>query len=193
MNILIDPGHGGQDPGAVGHGLRESDVNLFVALLLAACLKEFCDKVWLTRRTDKFVSLRGRTDLEHQLAPDLTISLHCNAATNTDAHGFEVWTSLGETASDRAAFHVINAIQDAFPLRKLRYDIAADEQQWDKDREKNLWMCKKTNGPAILIEMGFISSVEEAAWLGNQETHVTMARAVAAGAMNWQQERGGKR
>ena len=192
MNVLIDPGHGGQDPGAVAQGLRECDINLAVATYLATCLKERGVGVELTRRTDKFVSLRGRTDLEHRLAPDLTVSLHCNAAANHGAHGFEVWTSIGLTASDRAAYHAINAIQNALPLRKLRYDIDAGEEIWDKDREKNLWMCRKTDGPAILIEMGFLTNSEEAAWLGSQESQVVLARAICDGILNWQHERGGK-
>lgn len=189
MNILIDPGHGGSDPGAVANGLRECDINLSVATYLATCLKERGVGVELTRRTDKFVSLRGRTDLEHRLAPDLTVSLHCNAAANVGAHGFEVWTSIGLTASDRAAYHVINTIQDAFPLRKLRYDITPGEQRWDVDREKNFWMCHKTKGPAILIEMGFITNPDEAAWLGDPNTHLQMATAIAAGVGRFLQER----
>jgi N-acetylmuramoyl-L-alanine amidase len=192
MNVLIDPGHGGQDPGAVAQGLRECDINLSVAALLAACLKEQGGKTWMTRREDKFVSLRGRTNLEHHLSPDLTISLHCNAAVNVGAHGFEVWTSIGETASDRAAYHVINAIQNAFPMRRLRYDITDGEQVWDKDREKNLWMCRRTFGPAILVEMGFITHAEEAVWLGTKENQALLARAIADGAIKWQRERGGK-
>lgn len=192
MDVLIDPGHGGQDPGAVAHGLCECDINLSVGILLAACLTEHGVATAMTRREDAFISLRGRTNLEHHLSPDLTISLHCNAATSPDAHGFEVWTSIGETASDRAAFHVIRAIQDAFPLRRLRYDVAADEQAWDLDREKNLWMCRRTFGPAILVEMGFITHAEEAAWLADQENQAELARAIADGAVRWWRERGGE-
>jgi N-acetylmuramoyl-L-alanine amidase len=188
MNILIDPGHGGSDPGAVANGLRECDINMAVATLLAEALTTQ-HYVWKTRNADTFVSLRARTDFEHRISPDLTISLHCNAAANTSARGFEVWTSIGETASDRAAYHVINTIQDAFPLRKLRYDITPGEQRWDVDREKNFWMCHKTKGPAILIEMGFITNPDEAAWLGDPNTHLQMATAIAAGVGRLLQER----
>lgn len=102
--IVIDPGHGGKDPGATGlRGTREKDVNLAAALELARVLKERGDfDVLLTRDEDVFLPLSQRSEMANAKNADLFISLHCNAAGNKREHGFEVY-SVSETASDPEA------------------------------------------------------------------------------------------
>jgi N-acetylmuramoyl-L-alanine amidase len=102
--IVIDPGHGGKDPGASGaRGTREKDVNLAAALELARVLKERGDfDVHLTRDEDVFLPLSERSELANSRNADLFVSLHCNAAGNKRESGFEVY-SVSETASDPAA------------------------------------------------------------------------------------------
>jgi N-acetylmuramoyl-L-alanine amidase len=102
--IVIDPGHGGKDPGATGFlGTREKDVNLAAALELARVLKERGDfDVVLTREEDVFIPLSERSELANEKNADLFVSLHCNAAGNRRENGYEVY-SVSETASDPAA------------------------------------------------------------------------------------------
>lgn len=102
--IVIDPGHGGKDPGASSpRGTREKDVNLAAALELARVLRERGDfDVLLTREEDVFLPLSERSELANSRNADLFVSLHCNAAFNKREHGFEVY-SVSETASDPAA------------------------------------------------------------------------------------------
>ncbi len=102
--IVIDPGHGGKDPGATGgRGTREKDVNLAAALELARVLRERGDfEVLLTREDDTFLPLSERSELANGKNADLFISLHCNAARDKRENGFEVY-SVSETASDPAA------------------------------------------------------------------------------------------
>ena len=102
--IVIDPGHGGKDPGATGiRGTYEKDINLAVALELARVLKERGDfEVLLTRDKDVFIPLSERSDLANEKNADLFVSLHCNAARNKRENGFEVY-SVSETATDPAA------------------------------------------------------------------------------------------
>ncbi len=102
--IVIDPGHGGKDPGAVGpRGTYEKDHNLAAALELARVLRERGDfDVILTRETDEFIPLSDRSELANSKDADLFISLHCNAASNKRENGFEVY-SVSETASDPEA------------------------------------------------------------------------------------------
>jgi len=102
--IVIDPGHGGKDPGATGgRGTREKDVNLAAALELSRVLKERGDfDVMLTRDEDVFIPLSERSELANGKNADLFVSLHCNAAGNKHENGFEVY-SVSETASDPAA------------------------------------------------------------------------------------------
>lgn len=102
--IVIDPGHGGKDPGATGaRGTREKDVNLAAALELARVLKERGDfDVLLTREEDVFIPLSERSEIANSKNADLFVSLHCNAASSKRENGFEVY-SVSETASDPAA------------------------------------------------------------------------------------------
>ena len=102
--IVIDPGHGGKDPGATGgRGTREKDVNLAAALELARVLKERGDfDVLLTRDEDVFIPLSERSNLANGKSADLFVSLHCNAADSKSENGFEVY-SVSETATDPAA------------------------------------------------------------------------------------------
>lgn len=102
--IVIDPGHGGKDPGASSpRGTREKDVNLAAALELARVLRERGDfDVLLTREEDVFLPLSERSELANSRNADLFVSLHCNAARSKGEHGFEVY-SVSETATDPAA------------------------------------------------------------------------------------------
>ena len=102
--VVIDPGHGGKDPGATGvRGGYEKDLNLAAALELARVLRERGDmEVLLTRETDVFVPLSERSDLANAREADLFISLHCNAHNRKSEQGFEIY-SVSETASDPEA------------------------------------------------------------------------------------------
>ena len=92
--VVIDPGHGGKDPGAIGAaGNYEKDIALKVSLKLGNMIKEkYPDvRVIYTREDDKFVSLYDRAKLANQEKADLFISIHANAATNRSAYGSETW------------------------------------------------------------------------------------------------------
>lgn len=102
--IVIDPGHGGQDPGAVGPGgLQEKELTLDVARRLATFVQEDLGvKVVLTRSRDQFVALRERTALANRAKADLFVSVHVNAAPGMTASGAETYF-LSSEATDNAA------------------------------------------------------------------------------------------
>jgi N-acetylmuramoyl-L-alanine amidase len=108
--VVIDAGHGGHDPGAIGpSGLKEKDVNLRIAKELKKKLdtdgKKFgITKVYLTRDTDKFIPLEERTGIAKKLGADLFISIHCNAARNKQAYGIE--TYILSVTNDKASLAV---------------------------------------------------------------------------------------
>ncbi|MCX7828730.1 MAG: N-acetylmuramoyl-L-alanine amidase [Thermanaerothrix sp.] len=77
--VAVDPGHGGKDPGAMGNGLREKDINLQVALRLKEVLSAYGVDVRLTRQDDRYLKLSERTQLANQWKADLFLSLHCNS------------------------------------------------------------------------------------------------------------------
>lgn len=104
--IVLDPGHGGKDPGAVGPGgIAEKDIVLTIAKKLAAKLrKEKGIQVVLTRTDDRFVALEDRTAIANAEDADLFISLHMNASPNTEARGIE--TYYLDNTSDEAAIRL---------------------------------------------------------------------------------------
>lgn len=102
--VVLDPGHGGQDPGAIGYsGVYEKNITL----AMGRELKELLDKtgkykVYLTRNTDKFIPLRDRVKIARRYKADLFMSIHADSALNRKAKGLSVYT-LSETASDKEA------------------------------------------------------------------------------------------
>jgi N-acetylmuramoyl-L-alanine amidase len=105
--VVIDPGHGGTDPGAIGpSGVKEKDVTLEVAHRAAPVLAKEGLQVLLTRDDDRAVTLEERTARANGFAADLFISIHCNAAENHARHGVETYvldTTKDEIASKVAA------------------------------------------------------------------------------------------
>ena len=100
--VVIDPGHGGHDPGAVGKISKEKNINLNVALKLGNMIKKNCDdvKVIYTRSKDVFIPLDRRAEIANSAKADLFISIHTNAlANNRVAKGASTWT-LGLAKSD---------------------------------------------------------------------------------------------
>ncbi len=91
--VVIDPGHGGRDPGAVGRRVREKDITLAISLKLGEYIKEHLPdvKVVYTRTTDEFVELWRRAQIANENQADLFISIHCNSARNTAATGTETF------------------------------------------------------------------------------------------------------
>jgi N-acetylmuramoyl-L-alanine amidase len=90
--IVIDPGHGGRDPGATGKGVGEAELVLDVALRLEKLLsKQAGFEVVLTRRTDEFVPLEERTAIANRQKADLFLSIHANASRNVNARGVETY------------------------------------------------------------------------------------------------------
>lgn len=101
--IVLDPGHGGNDAGAMGPtGVREKDVTLEIAKRAAKALGASGMKAYLTRDDDRYVTLEERTARANQLGADLFISIHCNAAENHARRGVETYV-LDTTKDDIAA------------------------------------------------------------------------------------------
>ncbi len=107
--IVIDAGHGGRDPGAVGpRGTKEKDINLDLAFRLAQLLHDKTDlQVILTRKDDEFIPLAERTQIANEKKADLFICIHCNSGLERDSRGFEIYF-LSDRATDEEAEAVAN-------------------------------------------------------------------------------------
>ena len=101
--VVIDPGHGGKDPGAIGvNGTYEKDVNLIFSKIMRSVLSSSNIKVKLTRTDDRYLFLRERINFAEKLKADIFISIHSDASKNRKASGFSIF-SLSDKASDKEA------------------------------------------------------------------------------------------
>ena len=102
-SIMLDAGHGGRDPGAIGYsGVYEKNITLAMGKELKNILEKEGYKVYLTRSTDIFIPLRERVRIARRHKADLFLSIHADSAVNRSAKGLSVYT-LSETASDKEA------------------------------------------------------------------------------------------
>lgn len=164
--VVLDPGHGGRDPGAVGpSGLLEKDVCLNICLETRRLLQAQGIDVRLTRETDVNVPLNRRVAPAGARA---LISVHCNAFTNREANGTETfWRPGGHSEGQRLAQLVQNALLRALG-RRNRGVKNADFQ-----------VLRQARVPAVLAELAFISNLLEESILRDPAIQQRTAAAIA--------------
>lgn len=189
MKIVIDPGHGAPDGGAVGpKGTHEADITLSVAHTLAKELAARGHIAFLTRsgprrtvRDDRTADLRSRPAFANRIGADCFISLHCNGAANAAACGFEIYTTPGQDRSDPLATAIFEVWARIFPQQRKRTDTS----DGDPDKEANYLVLRECRVPAVLVEMAFISNPQEEMFLRSAENQAKMAAAIANGIEAW--------
>ena len=169
--IVIDPGHGGKDPGATGGGVREKDIALNVAKKIGAFLEAKGCTVMFTRETDIFVELSDRARMANSANANLFVSVHCNSVRdNARATGMEVYHyTRASEASKRAACVIYDKLLPVCGLRGRGV------------KAKDLAVLRETAMPAVLVELGFISNPNDRAKLTNFEWQYDAAQAIADG------------
>lgn len=172
--VVIDPGHGGPDSGAVGtNGILEKEVVLEIAkqcLLLNRRLFQDSLEIYLTRYTDTLVSLGDQTRLTKALRADVFVSIHCNQAPNHKAQGFEIFLFNKEmdNESTEVAHSLANHIQSRLGIQDRGIKTG------------NFHVLRETQGhcPSILLETGFISNALEAHHIQKPESRTAIALAL---------------
>jgi N-acetylmuramoyl-L-alanine amidase len=209
--IVIDPGHGGKDTGAVAaNGLTERELTMAVARRLASELRARGHAVRLTRDSGEGRALTDRTAIANRLDAQVFVSLHANASTFSSVKGAETYyMSLDDTASDEAAAATARLENQAGGESSERSDL--DLILWDlaqasvlnESAELALAVQTRLNAlldlrdrgvkqapfviltgatmPAILVEVGFLSNTGEADRLATAEHQQALARAIATG------------
>ena len=182
--VVLDPGHGGEQPGAVAHGIQEKEVNLQLALKAAPSLEEAGIKVILTRDEDVEVSLARRVEITREARADLFLSLHANAG---GGEGFETFVSR-EAEPDGAAVGKQKSLHREIMEAIAGYDI--------RDRGKkqaNFYVLKHNPAPAVLLESLFIDHPREAELWKKEEFVQHLAGGVVSGvkaALQWDRKPG---
>jgi N-acetylmuramoyl-L-alanine amidase len=168
--VVIDPGHGGKDPGARSVlGFYEKDINLSVALEIARLLEQRGLTVKMTRTDDYFLELEERAAIANDLRADLFVSIHSDSFPKNTRRGFTVYIANGASSSSRRAANAIARSMSGTGLNSFGVDTA------------NYHVLTDTRGPAVLVELGYLSNRSEAALLRSASFQDHLAQAVADG------------
>lgn len=156
FKIMLDPGHGGKDPGACANGLRESDVVLKIAKYCRDYINATYEdvKVYMTRESDVFVGLSERAAMANRLKVDYFCSIHGNAGGGI---GYEDYIYNGSWATKNRTI----AIQNTIHTEIIRTGLFVDR----KTKQADYAVLRETNMDSILTECGFIDNVKDAAIL----------------------------
>ena len=197
QTVVLDPGHGGRDPGAMGvGGLREKDVTLRLARSLRPKLEALGFRVVMTRDDDRTIDLEERTAIAEASGGDLFVSLHANASRRRGAHGIETYYpdanherhTLRVAARENGVSHSqLNALQRT--LAKLRVSEVSPQSRHLAERVQRqlvgglpdryrpvadlgvkkgpFYVLFLSDMPSVLVESGFVSNPIEAKRLGD--------------------------
>lgn len=182
--IIIDPGHGGSDSGAIGpSGLMEKDVTLKVSMRLRDMLENSGARVIMTRDTDVDVYGPGASDRQELQArvnvskfspgADIFLSVHINAFTSPTAHGTATYYFTGSRSGMRLADYLQNGMVNRIGL----YDRGI--------HEANFYVLKHTDMPAALVELAFITNYSEEDYMRTDEFIDNAAKGICEGLSNY--------
>ncbi|MGL5081629.1 MAG: N-acetylmuramoyl-L-alanine amidase [Microcoleaceae cyanobacterium] len=174
--VIIDPGHGGSDVGAVGvGGLREKDVIFPISQQVAQILEQNGVQVVMTRLDDRTVELEPRVDMANRIGADLFVSIHANAATRREAGGVETYYYQ---SGYRLAQYIQNSIVANFRMENRGV------------KQARFFVLRNTSMPSALVEVGFVSNDYDAAILADPGQQALMAQAIAQGILQYLRDSG---
>ena len=191
--IVVDAGHGGIDPGANRPGVLEKDINLEIVLVLKDMLNQNGAKVVLSRQTDVELSpecdnekvkgryhrdLAARVEMVEESDADLFISIHANAAPKAQRRGTEVFYSAKSETSKSLA----NSIQT---------ELCKVTQTSRTAKVADYFVLRRNKIPAVLVEVGYITNMEERLLLQSPEYQRKIAEAIAKGIYQFLQKEEG--
>ncbi|CAN5162924.1 hypothetical protein BH11CYA1_BH11CYA1_08180 [soil metagenome] len=163
--ILVDPGHGGNDPGAISGGVQEKSMTLNVSLLLREKLEALGATVDMTRDNDKTLTLQERLDASNRICPDVFIAVHGNSVTKPNIRGIE--TYYYDSRDQKLAELMLDNVS-----LKLK-----EPAKWSHAR--NLFVLDGNAVPATLVEVGYLTNPTTRALLNTATYQDQVASALA--------------
>ncbi len=176
--VVIDAGHGGTDPGAVGYNSKgtavayESHINLAIALLVGEKLEANGVEVVYTRDKDEYITLQERSELANELECDLFVSIHCNSIDKADINGTQVY------------YHPVS--ETGTVLANNIYDNIVETTGLSPKKTQNgshLYVIRTTVSPAVLVETAFISNESDREYLTSNSGQEALAEAICRGVL----------
>lgn len=167
--VVIDPGHGGTDPGVISiSGVKESDFNLALSLKVAALLQEETNiHLVMTRNDDTYPTRDERAQLANDIKADIFVSIHANGATTSSPNGTETLYTRNESKQLAKVMH--------------KHLIKATGLRDRSAKYQNVLVTRETKMPAVLLEVGFMSNPVEEALLLQEEFQNRVAEGIVEG------------
>lgn len=184
--VVLDPGHGGKDPGKVGADEElEKDINLAISLKVREKLEEDGMEVVMTREEDVMLSdgdadnkkledLNSRIDIINEQQPAIAVSIHQNSYSDPAVRGAQVFYFTHSDKGKQAA--------EALQKELLEFDR---ENTRDIKANDTYYLLKKTEVPTVIVECGFLSCPGEAELLTDEAYQEELAGAIAKGIESW--------
>lgn len=174
--IVLDPGHGGRDPGSSGFGLVEKNLTLDLAKRIEKLLVRKGISVDLTRRSDKYVGFEERADIANRAPNTLFVSLHFNAHTDRSISGTETLYWPGSDLGRKLASYIQSELGRRLVTRNRGF------------RPERLKVLELTEATGVLIECGFISNRWESQRCGTQWFRQILAEEIVQGILRYRDE-----
>lgn len=177
ITLVIDPGHGGDDPGHLPNNvnlLQEKDLNLKIATYFGNYVEKYLQnvKVVYTRTTDIYPSLEARVNKANNINADYFISIHCNGNERSSVRGTETHVHSMDL---KKSVTLARAIEQQFSKRAGRKSRGVKDKQ---DLQHSLQVLKYTNMTSVLVECGFVTNDSEAAYLNSTYGQEIIASAI---------------
>lgn len=181
--IVIDPGHGGEDTGAISqNNVNEKDIVLDISLKLGEKLEENNFKVYFTRKSDKALGNTVRSDIINRAKfinarnADIFLSIHLNGSDIQSAKGVESYSRF----LDDKSYLLAESIQDELSSIEYTKDRGIKETN-----EKSLGILRYTNITGVLLELGFITNSEDEKYLISEEGQDIIVGCILNGILNY--------
>ena len=171
LHVVLDPGHGGEDPGAMVGEAAEKDIDLAIALLVREQLEgQEGISVSMTREEDIFISLDDRAEFANREEADLYVSIHANALENDESF-----------AGIFTFYHPDKKTSKA-PAKTIQAAVTASSGGIDRGiRSADYAVLRQTDMPAVLVETGFMTCPDELAMLLDPDYQLLLAQGIAQG------------
>lgn len=167
ITVVIDAGHGGLDLGATTNGLSEKEIVSSIAQKIKNLNSNSNIEILFTRDEDLDISLQDRVQFINAMKPDLVISLHANASKNTNANGLEVFVS------DKS----VEYIASNELAQKFSTTISGKTELKIHSVNKGpFFILRKSDAPAMLIELGYLTNEKDKVYLENKENQIKIAQ-----------------
>lgn len=173
--IMVDPGHGGSDPGASGNGLVEKEIVLDVSKRLNSKLTNSMSKVLMTRTGDTYPSLDQRVNQANKSGADIFVSIHVNSYTTSSPNGTETWWNSTYASADSKLL-----------AEEIQKEMVKTLGTTDRGvKHGSFKVITSTQIPSVLVEIAFISNPDDAKMLADSSFRHKAAEAIYRGIVNY--------